>query len=118
MAENQTCSLANRDCVPCKGGVPPLKGESLRQYQTELGGNWELIDEQRLEKTYKFKNFREALNFTVLVGELAESVGHHPDIFLTWGKVKITIHSGSESRFSGSGVNQSVYTLLLVNDFE
>jgi 4a-hydroxytetrahydrobiopterin dehydratase len=91
MAENQTCSLANRDCVPCKGGVPPLKGESLRQYQTELGGNWELIDEQRLEKTYKFKNFREALNFTVLVGELAESVGHHPDIFLTWGKVKITI---------------------------
>jgi 4a-hydroxytetrahydrobiopterin dehydratase len=91
MAENQICSLANRDCVPCKGGVPPLKGEALRQYQTELGGNWELIDEQRLEKTYTFKNFREALNFTVRVGELAESVGHHPDIFLTWGKVKITI---------------------------
>lgn len=91
MAENETCSLANRECIPCKGGVPPLKGETLRHYQAELGGNWEVLDEQRLEKPYKFKNFREALDFTNRVGELAESVSHHPDIFLTWGKVKITL---------------------------
>jgi 4a-hydroxytetrahydrobiopterin dehydratase len=91
MAENQICSLVNRECVPCNGGEPPLKGEALRSYQSELEGNWEILDEQRLEKTYKFKNFREALDFTVRVGELAESVKHHPDIFLTWGKVKITV---------------------------
>jgi 4a-hydroxytetrahydrobiopterin dehydratase len=88
---NSVNPLANRQCIPCKGGVPPLKGEILRQYQAELGGDWEILDEQRLEKTYKFKNFREALDFTVRVGELAESVGHHPDIFLAWGKVKLTI---------------------------
>ena len=63
----------------------------LRQYQEELDGGWAVVDDQRLEKTYKFKNFRQALDFTVKVGELAESVNHHPDIFLTWGQVKMTI---------------------------
>jgi 4a-hydroxytetrahydrobiopterin dehydratase len=57
----------------------------------DLSGDWELVDEQRLEKTYKFKNFREALDFTVRIGELAERVGHHPDIFLAWGRVKPTV---------------------------
>jgi 4a-hydroxytetrahydrobiopterin dehydratase len=91
MSENNSCSLAERDCVPCKGGVPPLKGEMLQQYQTDLGGGWEVVNEQRLEKTYKFKNFRQALDFTIQVGELAENVKHHPDIFLAWGQVKLTI---------------------------
>jgi 4a-hydroxytetrahydrobiopterin dehydratase len=91
MAENSVCALADRACVPCKGGTPPLQGETLRQYQNELAGDWEVIDGQRLEKTYKFKNFRQALDFTVRVGELAESNGHHPDIFLAWGVVKLII---------------------------
>lgn len=91
MAENSQCSLADRECVPCKGGVRPLAGESLHHYMKDLSGDWELVDGQRLEKTYKFKNFREALDFTVRIGELAESVGHHPDIFLAWGRVKLTI---------------------------
>jgi len=63
----------------------------LQAYQSELGGDWKVIDEQRLEKTYKFKNFRQALDFTVNLGELAERVGHHPDIFLAWGEVKLTL---------------------------
>lgn len=91
MVENSQCSLADRECVPCKGGVSPLAGESLQQYMKDLSGDWELVDEQRLEKTYKFKNFREALDFTVRIGELAERVGHHPDIFLAWGRVKLTV---------------------------
>jgi 4a-hydroxytetrahydrobiopterin dehydratase len=91
MSESSVCALADRVCVPCRGGIPPLKGEMLLRYQNELSGDWKLIDEQRLEKTYKFKNFREALDFTVRIGELAESVGHHPDIFLAWGQVKLTV---------------------------
>ena len=91
MADNSVCSLADRECVPCKGNVPPLKGDILRQYRNELADDWKIVDEQRLEKTYKFKNFRQALDFTVLIGNLAESVGHHPDIFLAWGQVKLTI---------------------------
>jgi 4a-hydroxytetrahydrobiopterin dehydratase len=91
MSEGSVCSLADRECVPCKGGVPPLKGDMLHQYLSELADDWIVVDEQRLEKTYKFKNFRQALDFTVLVGNLAESIGHHPDIFLAWGQVKLTI---------------------------
>jgi 4a-hydroxytetrahydrobiopterin dehydratase len=89
--ENNICMLADRECLPCKGNVLPLKGESLQLYKNELAGDWRVIDEQSLEKTYKFKNFRQALDFTLRVGELAESVGHHPDIFLAWGQVKLTI---------------------------
>jgi 4a-hydroxytetrahydrobiopterin dehydratase len=91
MPDNIECSLADRKCEPCRGSVPPLKGEALRQLQSELGGDWQLVDEQRLERTYRFRNFRQALDFTVRVGELAESIGHHPDIYLAWGQVKLTI---------------------------
>ena len=83
--------LCDLTCKACKGGVPPLKGEELRKLQTELGGGWSVVDEHHLEKEYKFKNFAQALAFTNQVGALAESVGHHPDIFLTWGKVKLTL---------------------------
>jgi 4a-hydroxytetrahydrobiopterin dehydratase len=91
MSEQKTPSLADRNCVPCKKGIPPLKGETLQQYQSQLAGDWKIVDEQRLEKTYKFQNFRQALDFTVQVGELAESANHHPDIFLAWGQVKLEI---------------------------
>lgn len=83
--------LADRKCVPCRGGVPPLKGEALATVAAELGGEWRVVDEHHLERQYKFRNFREALDFTVKVGELAEREGHHPDIVLGWGKVKLQV---------------------------
>ena len=84
-------ALAERDCIPCKGGVPPLKGKELDKMARELNGGWKVADEHHLEKEYKFKDFREALAFTNRVGELAEAHGHHPDIYLAWGKVKLTM---------------------------
>lgn len=83
--------LAERECVPCKGGVPPLKGEALRQLQSQLGSDWAIVEEHHLEKAYTFPDFKQALQFTQHIGELAESVGHHPDIYLAWGKVRVTI---------------------------
>jgi 4a-hydroxytetrahydrobiopterin dehydratase len=83
--------LAKKDCVPCKGGIPPLKGEALKSLHRQLGGEWNVVNEHHLEKEYKFKNFRQALDFTVRVGEMAEAQGHHPDIHLAWGKVKLVI---------------------------
>jgi 4a-hydroxytetrahydrobiopterin dehydratase len=84
-------ALAEKECVPCKGGVPPLKADQLAKFSNELNGGWKVIKEHHLEKEYKFKDFREALDFSNKVGELAESQGHHPDIYLAWGKVKLTI---------------------------
>ena len=83
--------LAEKDCVPCKGGVPPLKGNDLAKLAGQLNGGWRVINDHHLEKEYKFKDFRDALAFTNQVGELAEAQGHHPDIYLTWGQVRLTI---------------------------
>ncbi len=84
-------ALLEKECVPCKGEVPAVKGAELNRLAAELGGNWRVVNEHHLEKEYKFRNFREALDFTNRVGELAESQGHHPDIYLSWGKVKLTV---------------------------
>jgi len=83
-------SLARKECVPCKGGVPPLKGEELKQLNEQIDG-WDVIEEHHLSKTYKFPNFVKALEFVNKVGSIAEQQGHHPDIFLTWGKARIEI---------------------------
>ena len=83
--------LASKQCVPCRGGVPPLTGEELVTYQQQLGGGWQVVDEHHLEREYRFADFRQALDFTLRVGEMAEEQDHHPDIFLTWGLVKVTI---------------------------
>ena len=83
--------LALKQCVPCRGGVPPLQGDELVTYQTQLGGGWQVMNEHHLEKAYRFDDFRQALDFTVRIGEMAEEQGHHPDIHLSWGLVKITI---------------------------
>ena len=74
-----------------QGGTAPLKGLELRKLARQLGNGWRVRNERQLEKEYKFKDFREALAFTNKVGELAEAQGHHPDIYLAWGKVKLTI---------------------------
>ena len=83
--------LAQKECIPCKGGTPPLKGRELSELQDKLDGGWQVVDEHHLEKEYRFKDFRSALTFTNKVGELAETQGHHPDILLSWGKVKLTL---------------------------
>jgi len=82
--------LAERECVPCRGGVPPLKGEQIQTLLSQLA-DWEVVREHHLRKQYKFGNFREALEFVNQVGELAEAQGHHPDISFGWGQAEITI---------------------------
>ena len=83
--------LAQKECVPCKGGVPPLTGDALKQLHLELGQGWNVVNEHHLEKTFDFPDFVTALAFTNKVGELAEGQGHHPDIHLAWGKVRVVI---------------------------
>jgi 4a-hydroxytetrahydrobiopterin dehydratase len=82
--------LASKHCVPCRGGTPPLTPPQREELLRELGAGWEVQDGHHLHKQYTFKNFADALAFVNRVGEVAESEGHHPDIFLTWGKVGIT----------------------------
>jgi 4a-hydroxytetrahydrobiopterin dehydratase len=82
--------LAAKTCVPCRGGVPPLEGEELSRLQKQVEG-WDVVKGHHLHKAYTFPDFKNALAFVNRVGEVAEEQGHHPDIYLTWGKVEITI---------------------------
>src|SRR6184192_2976240 len=84
-------SLANEKCIPCRGGVPALKEDELAALALELDGAWRVVDEHHLEKEFRFPDFAQALAFTNKVGAIAEEEGHHPDIYLAWGKVRITI---------------------------
>jgi 4a-hydroxytetrahydrobiopterin dehydratase len=89
--EGRMPDLASKVCEPCTVGTPVLKGAELEALHGELHTSWRVIDEHHLERDYKFKNFREALAFTNRVGELAETLGHHPDIHLAWGKVRLQL---------------------------
>lgn len=86
-----SCDLAAKDCIPCRGGIPPLPVAEAAALHAQLGGGWILNGAHHLEKEFRFRNFRDALAFTNRVGELAEQQKHHPDIHLAWGLVKIQI---------------------------
>ena len=82
--------LASRQCVPCRGGVPPLETEAINKLVSQLD-QWEVVNDHHLRKAYKFSDFREAQTFVNAVSDLAEEQGHHPDICFGWGKAEITI---------------------------
>ena len=82
--------LARKKCTPCREGTPPVKGEKLKELLSQLKG-WTVVDEHHLTRTYKFKDFSDALDFVNEVGAIAEEEDHHPDLHLSWGKVAIEL---------------------------
>ena len=85
--------LANLQCVSCEGGVPPLKGAELNTWFERLDNGWEVVEEHHLKKRFKFPDFETALVFVNRVGEIAEEVGHHPDISFGWGFAEVQIYT-------------------------
>jgi 4a-hydroxytetrahydrobiopterin dehydratase len=82
--------LSEKTCVPCRGGVPPLTADEIRPLAAQVPG-WTVSNNHHIEREYKFDDFRTALDFVNKVGAIAEDQGHHPDIYLAWGKVGIKI---------------------------
>jgi 4a-hydroxytetrahydrobiopterin dehydratase len=86
-------TLAAKSCTPCRGGIPPLTIEEAQVYLAQAPG-WDLLDDGRMiQRTYRFKNFREALGFVQRAGELAEAEGHHPDIAFGWGYATVSLQT-------------------------
>jgi 4a-hydroxytetrahydrobiopterin dehydratase len=83
-------ALADKKCVPCRGGVPPLEGEELKKLHSSIP-EWQVVNEHHLHREFRFPDFKQALDFVNRVGSIAEQEGHHPDILLAWGKVGITL---------------------------
>lgn len=82
--------LADRTCVPCRGGVPPLAQAQVNDLLRQLDG-WSVVDNHHLTKTYTFPDFVQALAWVNQAGAIAEQQRHHPDIYLTWGQARIDI---------------------------
>ncbi len=82
--------LAEKRCIPCRGGIPPLTAEEIKPLLGQLEG-WSVVDHHHLQKLVRFPDFQTALDFTNQVGAVAESEDHHPDIYLAWGKVELTL---------------------------
>lgn len=87
----ETKRLSEKRCVPCRGGVPPLSEGEVQRLLGELDPGWQVVDGHHLQRSYSFDDFRCALDFVVRVGEIAESEGHHPDVYLAWGNVTLKI---------------------------
>lgn len=83
--------LTEKKCTPCKQGGDPLKGQDLTPYLEGLDSAWEVVNEHHLTREFTFGDFRQALDFVNRVGELAEQENHHPDLYLTYGKVRIDL---------------------------
>jgi 4a-hydroxytetrahydrobiopterin dehydratase len=90
MLVEERMSLADKTCVPCRGGVPPLKGDALNALRTEVP-DWEVVREHHLHRAFRFPDFQKALDFVNRAGAIAEEQAHHPDILLAWGKAEVTI---------------------------
>ena len=106
-ASNMTEALASKTCTPCRGGIPPLTREQAELFHAQAP-DWQLAEEaHRIERSFRFRNFREALTFVQEIGELAEAEGHHPNISFGWcvyRKLKSGRSDGEARR--GSGVNE------------
>ncbi len=84
-------NLLSKKCVPCEGGVPPMSLGEATKNLAEIK-DWRLIDGKKIEKEFKFKDFKEAMSFVNKVADLAESEGHHPDIIVHgWNKVRLEL---------------------------
>jgi 4a-hydroxytetrahydrobiopterin dehydratase len=81
-------NLAEKHCVPCRGGVPPLQGEDLEKMKAQVP-NWQVVDGHHLTRSFVFPDFKTALDFVNRAGAVAEEEGHHPDLYLAWGKVDV-----------------------------
>lgn len=83
--------LLKKRCVPCEGGTKPLKGPAVIKLKEQLNNAWEVVENKKIKYQFVFKTFREAINFVNKVADLAESEDHHPNIFIAYNKVTITL---------------------------
>ena len=82
--------LKTQHCVPCEGGEPPLEAEAIRTFSLQVP-DWKVTDEPRLTRTFRFKDFREAMIFVNRMADCAEEEGHHPDFFVHWNQVRVEL---------------------------
>lgn len=98
-------NLERKRCVPCEGGFPPLLKKQIDELREEIEPAWQIEDLKKIKREFTFKDFKEALVFVNKVGQIAEKEEHHPDILLSWGRVKIELTTHA---ISGLSINDFI----------
>lgn len=83
-------SLSEKKCVPCRGGIPALTPQEVKPLLEEVNG-WTVVDDFKLKQSFKFDNFKDAMNLANKIAEIAENEGHHPDLLVRWGELVVEI---------------------------
>jgi 4a-hydroxytetrahydrobiopterin dehydratase len=78
-------------CVPCEGGVKPLKGQTITDYLNKLDSGWNVVGEKMIRKEFTFINFRHGMAFLNKIAAIAEQEGHHPDVCISYSKVQVEL---------------------------
>jgi 4a-hydroxytetrahydrobiopterin dehydratase len=91
VSESEPRPLAEQSCVPCRAGAPALGAEKREELQRQISPEWRILDGHHLEREFHFKNFRKALAFANAIGGIAEQQGHHPELLVGWGRVKVSL---------------------------
>jgi len=87
--------LAQKKCVPCRGGTPPLSADQAKIYLAAVP-EWRVsADGKQIARTFTYKDFIQAMKFVNKVAEVAEEQGHHPDIHIHWNKVELVLWTHS-----------------------
>jgi 4a-hydroxytetrahydrobiopterin dehydratase len=108
-------SLASKSCTPCKGGIPPLTSQEVERLHAQVP-QWDVGNEARqIERSFRFRNFREALSFVRQVGDLAEDEGHHPDISFGWGHATLALQT---KRINGLHQNDFIMAAKIDHIFD
>lgn len=83
--------LSEKKCVPCEGGVPAFTKSEIKRYQSRLRKGWKIINDKKLLKEFKFKNFVETMGFVNQVALIAQAEDHHPDMQVSYSKVIVEL---------------------------
>jgi len=98
--------LAKKHCVPCRGGVPPLKGKAISELLSQIDRAWRVVGEHHIERRFTFADFASSMAFAGEIGDLAEREGHHPDLLVRWGELLVTL-----STHKANGLTESDFVL-------
>ena len=82
--------LLQKKCVPCEGIGKAFTKKEVQAYLKKVE-NWEIKESKKIEKLFKFKNFVQAMDFANKITEIAEQENHHPDLHISWGKVRVEL---------------------------
>ncbi|OGY16746.1 MAG: hypothetical protein A2784_04655 [Candidatus Chisholmbacteria bacterium RIFCSPHIGHO2_01_FULL_48_12] len=86
--------LTQKHCVPCEGGIPPFTPQQVKAYLPQIDPEWQVVNQAKLGRDFKFKNFVAAIKFVNQVAEIAETEGHHPNIHLiNWNQVTLELYT-------------------------